>query len=140
LDPLAVDRLRQDRGRRRAVAGDVGRLGCDLADHLGAHVLERVLELDLLGDGDAVLGDRRGAELLLDDDVPALGAEGHLDRVGELVDAPQDRGARVPGVSDLLGHGLSIPPRYRSSSLDSWLGSLGMTDYFLPLTTARISS
>ena len=30
------------------------------------------------------------AELLLDDDVAALGAEGHLDRVGELVDAAQD--------------------------------------------------
>jgi hypothetical protein len=31
----------------------------DLLDQLGAHVLVRVLELDLLGDGDAVLGDRR---------------------------------------------------------------------------------
>ena len=36
--------------------------GGDLAHHLRAHVLELVLELDLLGDGDAVLGDARGAE------------------------------------------------------------------------------
>ena len=90
LDPLAVDGLREDRGGRRAVAGDVGGLGGDLADHLGAHVLERVGQLDLLGDGDAVLGDQGRAELLLDDDVAALGAEGDLDRVGQLVDAAED--------------------------------------------------
>ena len=59
----------------------------DLAQHLRAHVLELVLELDLLGDGDAVLGDARGAEALVEDDVAALGAERHLDRVGEDVDA-----------------------------------------------------
>src|SRR5262249_50098259 len=42
---------------------------------------------DLLGDGDAVLGDRGRAEGLLEDDVSALGAEGHLDGAGELADA-----------------------------------------------------
>ena len=36
---LAVDGLGQDRGRRRAVAGDVRRLGRDFLDQLGAHVL-----------------------------------------------------------------------------------------------------
>ena len=96
LDPLAVDRLGEDGGGGGAVAGDVGGLGGDLADHLGAHVLERVLELDLLGDGDAVLGDRGRAELLLDDDVAALGAERDLHRVGQLVDAAQDRAAGRP--------------------------------------------
>src|SRR6185295_14807858 len=55
-----------------------------------AHILELVLELDLLGDGDAVLGDARGAEALVEDDVAALGAERHLDRVGEDVDAAHD--------------------------------------------------
>jgi hypothetical protein len=62
-------------------------LGGDFLDHLGAHVLEGVLELDLLGDRDAVLGDRRGAELLVEHDVAALGAERHLDGFGELIDA-----------------------------------------------------
>ena len=98
LDALAVDRLGEHRRGGRAVAGDVGGLRSDLADHLRAHVLERVLELDLLGDGDAVLGDRRGAELLLDDDVAALGAERHLDGVGELVDAVEDALARFLAV------------------------------------------
>ena len=41
-------------------------------------------ELDLLGDGDAVLGDARRAEGLVEDDVAALGAEGDLHRVGEM--------------------------------------------------------
>ena len=48
-------------------------LGGDLVDHLGAHVLELVLELDFLRDRHAVLGDARRAERLLDDDVAALG-------------------------------------------------------------------
>src|SRR5215216_3683813 len=81
------DRLSEHGGRRGAVAGDVRRLGRDFLHHLRAHVLERVGQLDLLRDGDAVLGDRRRAELLVDDDVPAFRAEGDLHRVGELVDA-----------------------------------------------------
>ena len=44
-------------------------------DHLRAHVLELVGELDLLGDGDAVLGDARRAERLVEDDVAALRAQ-----------------------------------------------------------------
>ena len=102
LRPVADDRLRQQRRRRGAVAGDVvGRRG-DLADQLGALVLEHVLDLDLAGDGDAVVGDRRGAELLVEHDVTALGAEGHLDRVGHRVDAALQRAARLLVVLQLL--------------------------------------
>src|SRR2546425_12325543 len=61
--------------------------------HLGAHVLDRVLELDLLRDGNAVLRDGWITELLVDDNVPALGTEGHLHRLGQLVDAPLEPGA-----------------------------------------------
>src|SRR5215831_19160459 len=42
-----------------------------------------VLELDLLGDGDAVLRRAGGAERLLEDDVAALRTERHLDRIGQ---------------------------------------------------------
>src|SRR6266851_1497695 len=72
-----------------AVAGSVGSLGGHFAHHLRAHVLELVLKLDFLGDGDAVLGDARCAERLVEHDVAALGAERHLDRVVENVDAAQ---------------------------------------------------
>ena len=74
-----------------AVAGDVVGLGRDLLEELRAHVLERIVELDVAGDGHAVVGDGRRAELLVEDDVAALGADRHLDRVGEAVDAPLER-------------------------------------------------
>src|SRR5262249_20320232 len=103
LDSLAVDRLSENGRRGRSVAGHIGRLGSDLAHHLGAHVLERVLQLDLLSDGHAVLGDCRGAELLLDDDVAALGAERHFDGVSELVDAVEDALPRLLAIGNCLG-------------------------------------
>ena len=86
-----------------AVAGDVGGLGRDLAHHLRAHVLELVFELDLLGDGDAVLGDARRPEGLIEDDVAALGAERHLHRVVEDVDAAQHPVAGIDRKSYFLG-------------------------------------
>ena len=89
LGALADDRLGQNRRGGGAVARDGAGLGGDLAHHLGAHVLELVGKLDLLGDGDAVLGDARRAEALLEHHVAALGAERHLHRIGEDVDAAQ---------------------------------------------------
>ena len=80
-------------GGRRAVTGDVVGLLGDFLDELGADLLVGVLELDLLGDGDAVVGDRGGAPLLLEHDVAALRAERDLDGVGELVHAA----SRAPG-------------------------------------------
>ena len=95
FDALAEDRLGQNRGRGGAVAGDVGGLRRDLAHHLGAHVFERILQLDLFGHRHAVFGDGRSAELLFENDIAPRGAEGHLHRFGELVDAAQDRLAGV---------------------------------------------
>ena len=62
LHAFAHDRLGQHARRGGAVAGHVVGLLGGLAHHLRAHVLELVLELDLLGDGDAVLGRARRAE------------------------------------------------------------------------------
>ena len=95
LGALAHDRLGQHGRGRGAVAGDVAGLGGDLAHHLRAHVLELVRELDLFGDGDAVLGDAGRAEALVEHDVAALGAERHLDGVGQNVDAAQHLVTRV---------------------------------------------
>ena len=97
-------RLGEHRRGRGAVARDVVGLGGDLLDELGAHVLERVLQLHLLGDGDAVVGDRGGAELLLEHDVAALRPEGDLDRVGELVDPGLERAPGIGVELQDLGH------------------------------------
>src|SRR5215475_5609298 len=70
-----------------STVGDVVRRRRDLADELGALVLEDVLDLDLTRDRDAVVRDRRRAELLVEHDVPTLRAKGDLDRVGEDVHA-----------------------------------------------------
>src|SRR5690606_2626285 len=80
---------------RRAVAGHVGGLGSDLLHHLRAHVLELVLELDLLRHRDAVFRDRRGAERALEHDVAALRAERHLHRVSQDVQAVNHPRARA---------------------------------------------
>ena len=95
LGAFADDRGREHGRGGGAVAGDVVVLGGDFAHQLRAEVLELVGELDFLGDGHAVLGDARGAEGLLDDDVAALRAERHLHRVVEDFDAAQHAVARI---------------------------------------------
>ena len=91
------------------------------------------IKLDFLGDGDAVLGDAGGAETLFDDDIAALGAQRHLDRIGEDIDAAQHTIARVSGKFNVLsGHlyellmkRLVIPDsrrsRYTGTDAENWL-------------------
>ena len=111
---LVHDDLGQQRRRRGAVAGHVvGRRG-DLADELRALVLEDVLDLDLTRDRDAVVGDGGRAELLVEDDVAALGAERHLDRVGYGVDAGLERGARLLVVLELFVSHVFLSPSFSS--------------------------
>jgi hypothetical protein len=89
------DGMRQHGRRGGAVAGLVVGFLRDLAHHLGAHVLEFVIELDLLGHRHAILGDARRPEALVEDDVAALGAERHPHRIGQDIDAAQHPVARV---------------------------------------------
>src|SRR3954449_1453989 len=102
LQALADDRLGEDGRRRRAVAGHVVGGRGDLAHELRALVLEDVLDLDLTSDGHAVVGDGRGAELLVEDDVAAARAERHLDGVRHGVDALLERLAGVDVVLEFL--------------------------------------
>src|SRR5918911_1620740 len=84
ISAFLVNGQGEDRRRGGAVAGHVGGLLGDGVDQLGAHVLERVGQVDLLADGDAVLGDGRPAKALVEDDVAPGRAEGQADRVGQL--------------------------------------------------------
>lgn len=101
---LAHERLGEHGRRGRSVAGDVVRLLGDFLDQLGADLLVRVLELDLLGDGNTIVGDRGRAPLLLEDDVAALGAKGDLDGVGELVHPALETAPCLLVERDDLGH------------------------------------
>src|SRR4029079_5576744 len=72
-------------------------------DELGAHVLERVLQFDVLGDGDAVLGDVGRPPALVEDGVAAAGAEGAAHGAGELGGPGEEFLPGVVGVGELLG-------------------------------------
>ena len=106
LEALGDHRLAEDDGGRRAVAGDVVGLGGDLLEELRAHVLEWILELDLLGDRHPVVGDRRRAVLLVEDDVATLRSEGDADRVGQAIDAALEAPTGHLVEEELLGHGV----------------------------------
>ena len=86
-----------------AVAGRVSRLGGDFAHHLGAHVLELVLKLDFLGDGDAVLGDAGRAERLVEHDIAPLRTERDLHRIVEDIHTAQHLVAGIDAEFDFFG-------------------------------------
>jgi hypothetical protein len=109
LGTFPDDRVSEHGRRSRAVPGLVGGLRGDFPHHLRAHVLELVLELDLLGDGHAVLGHAWCAERLVEQDVAALRAKRHPYRVRECIDAVQHSVTRVDREFHFLGRHLSIP-------------------------------
>src|SRR6185436_18482394 len=137
-----VDRLREHGRGGRAVAGDVRGLAGDLADQLRAHVLARVLEIDLLRHRHAVLGAGRRSVLLLQDDVPAARPERHLDGTGQLVHTAEDRLTAVLRIDDFFCRHVGFPfqlmiPRISSSrtitcSMSSIRTSVPM---YLPMRT-----
>ena len=101
---LANQGLRQHGGGGGAVPGDIVGLGGHFLHELGTHVFEVVLELDLLGDGDPVVGDGRSTPALADHDIAPFGPERHLDRVSQLVDAGLEPPARPFVEMQLLSH------------------------------------
>src|SRR5699024_3229087 len=104
LEALTDEGLGQHSCGGGSVTGYVVGLGGHLFDELGTHVLVGVLELDLTGDGHTIVGDGGGAELLLEHHVAALGAEGHLDGVGELVHTRLEAAAGLVIKFEILCH------------------------------------
>ena len=94
LGAFLDDSMGEYSGRRGAITSQPGGLGRNFLDHLRAHILELVLELDLIGDGDAIFGNAR-PEGLIERDIASLGAERHADRAGKSVDAAQHFVARL---------------------------------------------
>src|SRR5690606_27301869 len=67
-------------------------------------IFNRVFQLDLFGDGHAVFGDGRAAELLLQHNVATARAERHLDSVGDFVDAPLQAAPRIFSKMQIFSH------------------------------------
>src|SRR5271170_3255563 len=104
LHSLAIDCLGQHRRSRGAVPGHIRGLRSYFAHHLCAHVFQCVPQFDLFGHRHAILGDGGRSELFLDHDVATLGSERYLDRIRQLVHAPQNCLTRVFSVQNLLCH------------------------------------
>ncbi len=90
LQAFAIDAFGEHGGGGGAVASGVRGLGSNFLNHLGAHVLVGIWKFDFLGNGHAVLGDGRGTEFFVDNDVTALGSKGDLDGAGQKFDATED--------------------------------------------------
>ena len=109
-EPLAEDVLGEHGGGGGAVPGRVGGLAGGLLHELGAHVLERVGQLDVLGHGHPVLGDVRRPPALVEDGVAAPRPEGAADGPGQLAGPGQELLPGVVGVLELLGSHRFDPP------------------------------
>ena len=83
-------------------------LGGNFTHQLCAHVLKLVLQLDLLGNGHAIVGDDRGAKLFAQHHIAALGAQGDLDGVCQGINTGTQCLAGVLALLDLLCHNLSL--------------------------------
>ena len=106
LHALGDHRRGEHGGGGGAVTREVVGLLRRLADEARADVLDGILEVNLLGDGDTVVDDLGGAVLGLEDDVAAFGSEGDTDDVREFVDTflhLLERGAILGVEVELLG-------------------------------------
>ena len=83
LHPLMKHRLGKHGSGGSAIAGDIIGLGGHLLDQLRPDVLEGLLQFDLLGYGDAIVGDGRRSEPFIQHYIAPLGAKSDLNRIGK---------------------------------------------------------
>ena len=103
LETFAVDGLGEDGGGGGAVAGHVAGLAGRFLDELRPHVLVGIGQLDLLGHGDAVLGDIGAAPSFIEHGIAAARPQGAANRPRQLADAGQQFLPRLIAVAQLLG-------------------------------------
>src|SRR4029453_1649586 len=94
-------------------AGDVVGLLRYFLDELGADLLVRLLELDLLGDAHTIVGDGGRTPLLLEHDVAGLGTESDLDGVRERAHATPEAAPGLLIESNQLRHNSCDPSQFR---------------------------
>ncbi len=104
LHTLPHQCLRQQGGGGGAVAGGIVGLGGNLLHQLRAHVLERIVQFNILGNGHAVVGDKRCAVFLVQHHIASLGAQSDLDSIRQLINTRLQRLAGVLAIYNLLCH------------------------------------
>src|SRR5208337_4945238 len=130
---LADDGLCEHSGGGGAVAGFIGSIGRHFLDHLRAHVLELVLELDFLGDRDPVLGDGGGAVALVEHRIAALGTQRDLDGIRQNIHTSEHALPGVVAEAYVFCYHLLIP-------LSEFDNDTGGRSAYLPSITAMTSS
>ena len=103
------DRLCEYHRGGGAVAGHVVGFGGNFFHELGAHIFKRIVEFDLFCDRNAVVGDEGCAELLVENDVSALGAEGDFNGIRQYVYARFKCFSCFVSVFDLFSHDFLSP-------------------------------
>ena len=101
----AIDGLGEHGGGRRSVARFVVRFRRDFLHHLRADVLDLTLELDLLRDGHAVLGDGGRSPALFERDIAPAGPQRDAHGVRQSVDAALESLPRMLVKRSILAHG-----------------------------------
>src|SRR5699024_8368726 len=89
LDGLGENRATEHGGRGGTVTSRLVGARGNLVQELGTKVLNLVLESDVTGHSNTILGDLRGTELLLDQHIATLGTKGHQHGIGKGVDTLQ---------------------------------------------------
>ena len=101
--------LGQHRGGGGAVASHVVGFGGRFLDELGAHVLEVIRQVNIASDGHTVVGDDGRPEFAREPDVASPGPQRDAHRVGDRVDAIEQRAARGFIENQVFGHADQAP-------------------------------
>ena len=100
-----MDHCLSEEGRGgRTVAGSIVCLGSNFLNELCAHVFCGIVKLDLLCDGNTVVGDEGCAVLLVKNYVSALRAESDLDSISKLINAAKKGVAGINSVVNIFCH------------------------------------
>jgi len=91
-----------------------------------SHVLVPVLELDVLGDRDAVLGNLGRTKRLVNDDIASLGSKSRLNSVGKPVDALKHQRTSLVAKLDIFAAERASAHRARDAANDVLRSMHGM--------------
>jgi hypothetical protein len=127
LEAFLDDGLGEHGRRRGAVTGDVRRSSTATSRTICAPMFSiRVVELDLLGDGHAVLGDGRRAPLLVEDDVAATAGPSVTFTALARISTPLRISARACSLNRSILAAIG-PPEMRSQAARRMARPLGIT-------------
>ena len=96
--------LSKDSSCGGTVTGHVIGLCGNFLYKLCAHVLELVLKLDLLCNGNTVVGDKGCAIGLVKDHVPSLGSQSNSDGIRQLINTGFKSGSGLRAIFDFFSH------------------------------------